>query len=107
MVLADYQLAIKLETQEGVENAPAAADVLTTIDEPTLSPDVALSDARPAAGTHALNRAIPGRSEASVTAPVYLVGSLDVADLVPPSDALMQACGLQREAVSYTYVTLA
>lgn len=106
MVQADYQIALKLETQAGIENAPSSSNVLTTVDEPTILPDVSLSDARPAAGTHALNRSIPGRAEASVSAAVYLVGSRNASDITPPQDALLQACGLQKTAQSLLYVTL-
>lgn len=107
MVLSDVQFALKLETQEGIENAPGAGNVLTTVEDATITPDVAFSDARPAAGTHAMNRSVPGRAEASIAAPVYLVGSRNAGNLLPPMDDLLQACGLQRAGVSYTYVTLA
>ncbi len=106
MVLADYQLALKLETQDGIENAPSASDVLTTVEEPTISPDVAQSDARPAAGTHALNRSISGRAEASIAAAVYLVGSRDTGAITPPQDALLQACGLEKTSLALHYVTV-
>lgn len=110
-IRAEYHVAIKAETAEGVDAVPTVSDLLTLVEPPTIGQNINQSGGDAAPGTHARQRSVVGRVERTISGGAYLVGTREASTVATPAlplvGRLMEAGGMARNTLDdLTYVKL-
>ena len=92
------QVAVKIESQEGVPESLSASDVFLAFD-PTFRPNITMTERNPVRTSISPVRSAPGRRSGVIGFSVELSGTGNAGDPFPFSEAL-KACGFSEEIVS-------